>query len=159
MCPYERHQRARARAAQLFVQQPARSVPGVHRNRLAAGRRRRPGSSPTPSLSLREGAIAAWSKSQFFYPELLETVSKYFGIDMDKPWSKLSKQHQNVLLNGTGDKKIRFGYRNQYGHERWYEAPSRASSPTSSGVYEETQSAFLKGGARALHVGQAVPDV
>src|SRR5229473_2891165 len=37
---------------------------------------------PDPSLSLREGAIAAWSKSQFFYPELLETVSKYFGIDM-----------------------------------------------------------------------------
>src|SRR5256886_8698653 len=27
---------------------------------------------PDPSLSLREGAIAAWSQSQFFYPELLE---------------------------------------------------------------------------------------
>src|SRR3989442_925011 len=40
---------------------------------------------PDPSQSLRQGAIAAWSKSQFFYPELLESVSKYFGIDMDKP--------------------------------------------------------------------------
>src|SRR6266571_2271225 len=58
---------------------------------------------PDPSLSLREGAIAAWSRSQFFYPELLETVSKYFGIDMDKPWSKLTKQQRDVLLNGTGD--------------------------------------------------------
>src|ERR1700756_5668817 len=69
---------------------------------------------PDPSLSLRDGAIAAWSKSQFFYPELLETVSRYFGIDMDKPWSKLTKQQQNVLLDGTGEKKIRFGYKNQY---------------------------------------------
>src|SRR6266436_5711357 len=51
---------------------------------------------PDPSLSLREGAIAAWSRSQFFYPELLETVSKYFGIDMDKPWSKLTKPQQNI---------------------------------------------------------------
>src|SRR5207249_4257715 len=69
---------------------------------------------PDPSLSLREGAIAAWSKSQFFYPELLESVSKYFGIDMDKPWSKLPKQQRDMLLNGTGEKKIRFGYTNQY---------------------------------------------
>src|SRR5439155_27213819 len=62
---------------------------------------------PDPSLSLREGAIAAWSRSQFFYPWLLETVSKYFGIDMDKPWSKLSKQHREVLLNGTDERKTR----------------------------------------------------
>src|SRR5439155_298328 len=34
---------------------------------------------PDPSLTLRQGAIAAWSRSQFFYPELLESVSKYFG--------------------------------------------------------------------------------
>src|SRR6266702_4548145 len=99
---------------------------------------------PDPSLSLREGAIAAWSRSQFFYPELLETVSKYFEIDMDKPWSKLSKQHQNVLLNGTGDKKIRFGYRNQYGHERWYEAPFEGVVANLQRRYEETQSDFLK---------------
>ena len=99
---------------------------------------------PDPSLSLREGAIAAWSKSQFFYPELLETVSKYFGIDMDKPWSKISKQHQNVLLNGTGDKKIRFGYKNQYGHERWYEAPFEGVVANLQRRYEETQSDFLK---------------
>jgi len=99
---------------------------------------------PDPSLTLREGAIAAWSKSQFFYPELLETVSKYFGIDMDKPWSKLSKQHQNVLLNGTGDKKIRFGYKNQYGHERWYEAPFEGVVANLQRRYEETQSDFLK---------------
>src|SRR5215469_5803979 len=99
---------------------------------------------PDPSLSLREGAIAAWSKSQFFYPELLETVSKYFGIDMDKPWSKLTKQQQNVLLDGTGEKKIRFGYKNQYGHERWYEAPFEGVVANLQRRYEETQSEYLK---------------
>jgi excinuclease ABC subunit A len=99
---------------------------------------------PDPSLSLREGAIAAWSRSQFFYPELLESVSKYFGIDMDKPWSKLPKQQQNVLLNGTGDKKIRFGYKNQYGHSRWYEAPFEGVIANLQRRYEETQSEYLK---------------
>ena len=99
---------------------------------------------PDPSLSLREGAIAAWSKSQFFYPELLESVSKYFGIDMDKPWSKLPRQHREVLLNGTGEKKIRFGYKNQYGHSRWYEAPFEGVIANLQRRYEETQSEYLK---------------
>jgi len=99
---------------------------------------------PDPSLSLNEGAIAAWSKSQFFYPELLETVSKYFGIDMNKAWSKLPKQHRDVLLNGTGDKKIKFGYKNQYGHERWYEAPFEGVVANLQRRYEETQSEYLK---------------
>src|SRR5213082_645680 len=99
---------------------------------------------PDASLSLNEGAIAAWSKSQFFYPELLETVSRYFGVDMDKPWSKLPKPHRDVLLNGTGDKKIKFGYRNQYGHERWYEAPFEGVVANLQRRYEETQSEYLK---------------
>ncbi len=99
---------------------------------------------PDPSLTLSEGAIAAWSKSQFFYPELLESVSKYFGIDMDRPWSKLTRQQQTVLLNGTGDKKIRFGYKNQYGHSRWYEAPFEGVIANLQRRYEETQSEYLK---------------
>jgi excinuclease ABC subunit A len=99
---------------------------------------------PDQSLSLREGAITAWSRSQFFYPELLESVSKYFGIEMDKPWSKLTKQQQNVLLNGTGEKKIRFGYKNQYGHSRWYEAPFEGVIANLQRRYEETQSEYLK---------------
>jgi excinuclease ABC subunit A len=99
---------------------------------------------PDPALSLREGAIAAWSRSQFFYPELLESVSKFFGIDMDKPWSKLPKQQQNVLLNGTGEKKIRFGYKNQYGHARWYEAPFEGVVANLQRRYQETQSDHLK---------------
>ena len=99
---------------------------------------------PDPSLSLREGAIAAWSRSQFFYPELLESVSKYFGIDMDKPWSKLTKPQRDMLLNGTGEKKIRFGYKNQYGHSRWYEAPFEGVIANLQRRYEETQSEYLK---------------
>jgi len=99
---------------------------------------------PDPSLSLREGAIAAWSRSQFFYPELLESVSKYFGIDMDRPWSKLPKQQRDMLLKGTGEKKIRFGYKNQYGHSRWYEAPFEGVIANLQRRYDETQSEYLK---------------
>src|ERR1700674_3411922 len=99
---------------------------------------------PDPSLSLRGGVVAAWSRPQFFYPELLESVSKFFGIDMDKPWSKLTKPQRDVLLNGTGERKIRFGYKNQYGHSRWYEAPFEGVIANLQRRYQETQSDFLK---------------
>src|SRR5437773_11708843 len=63
---------------------------------------------------------------------------------MDKPWSKLTKPHQTVLLEGTGEKKIRFGYKNQYGHERWYEAPFEVVVANLQRRYEETQAEYLK---------------
>ena len=99
---------------------------------------------PDPSLSLAEGAIAPWSRSQFFYPEMLETVCDAFGIDMKKPASKLTARELDALLNGTGSKKIRFTYRNQYRVKRWYEAPFEGVLANLERRYKETESEFLK---------------
>src|SRR5207237_4275094 len=56
---------------------------------------------PDPSLSLSQGAIAPWSRSQFFYPEMLEAISDSAGIDMEVPVSKLPQKQRDLLLNGT----------------------------------------------------------
>src|SRR5438309_4065847 len=61
---------------------------------------------PDPSLSLRQRAIAAWSRSQFFYPEMLEAVCEAAGIDMDRPAGRLTPKQRDLLLNGSGRQKI-----------------------------------------------------
>src|SRR6202011_5644733 len=99
---------------------------------------------PDDSLSLRQGAIAPWSRSQFFYPELLETVCDAFGIDMDKPVSKLPAKDLDFLLDGSGSKKIRFSYRNQYRAKRHYEAPFEGVLANVQRRYDETESDYLK---------------
>ena len=99
---------------------------------------------PDASLTLRQGAIAPWSRSQFFYPELLETVCDAFGIDMDKPVSKLPAKDIDFLLDGSGSKKIRFSYRNQYRAKRWYEAPFEGVLANVQRRYDETESDYLK---------------
>ncbi len=99
---------------------------------------------PDPDLTLAEGAIAPWSKSQFFYPELLESVCRHFKIDMDKPAGRLTPKERDLLLNGTGAKKIRFTYSNQYGINRWYEAPFEGVVKNLERRYAETESEFLK---------------
>ncbi|MDQ6918260.1 MAG: excinuclease ABC subunit UvrA [Candidatus Dormibacteraeota bacterium] len=100
--------------------------------------------APDPSLSLADGAIAPWSKSNFFYPELLDAVAKHFKIDMHRPWGKLSAEHRKVLLEGTGGNKIRFTYTNQYRHKRWYEASFEGILANLSRRHNETESEFVR---------------
>jgi excinuclease ABC subunit A len=100
--------------------------------------------APDPSLSLAQGAIAPWSKSNFFYPELLEAVSDHLKIDMNKPWGKLSEEQRRLLLEGTGSKKIRFTYTNQYRHKRWYEASFEGILANLSRRHNETESEFVR---------------
>ena len=99
---------------------------------------------PNPALSLRGGAIAPWSKSQFFYPEMLEAVCEAAGIDMDAPVSELTKKQLDLLLNGSGKQKVRFGYRNQYGARRYYEATFEGVLANVQRRYDETESEFVK---------------
>jgi excinuclease ABC subunit A len=99
---------------------------------------------PDPDRTLHDGAIAPWSRSQFFYPEMLEAVARYGGIDLDKPVRELTEAQRKLLLEGTGGHKIRFGYRNQYGLKRTYEAPFEGVLANVQRRYEETDSDFLK---------------
>jgi excinuclease ABC subunit A len=99
---------------------------------------------PDRSLSLRAGAIAPWSRSQFFYPEMLEAVCESAGIDMDAPVSELSKKQLDLLLNGSGRQKVRFGYRNQYGARRHYESAFEGVLANVQRRYDETESDYVK---------------
>ncbi|MFI5915086.1 excinuclease ABC subunit UvrA [Dactylosporangium sp. NPDC051541] len=51
---------------------------------------------PDPSLSIRDGAIAAWPGA--WQGANLRSVVSGLGIDIDKPWRKLRKKDRNWLL-------------------------------------------------------------
>jgi excinuclease ABC subunit A len=99
---------------------------------------------PDPSLSLHGGAIAPWSKSQFFYPEMLEAVCEAAGIDMDAPVETLTKKQLDLLLNGSGRQKVKFGYKNQYGLRRHYESTFEGVLANVQRRYDETESEYVK---------------
>ncbi len=72
---------------------------------------------PDPALSVEEGAIAPWAN--IFNGEavkrgeipwmqyMVRAVARHFGIDLSKPFGRLPKKHQQILLYGAGDKKFR----------------------------------------------------
>ena len=65
---------------------------------------------PDPKKSVREGAIEPWAKvierSDSWTGSLLHTMAEQYGIDFDKPYEKLGKRHRELLLYGTGGKKL-----------------------------------------------------
>ncbi len=75
---------------------------------------------PNPDLSVSEGAIAPWSTARTqYFSRMLEAVADANDIDMAKPWGKLTKAQQQVLLYGTkGQVTVR--YKNRYGRSRQY---------------------------------------
>jgi len=58
---------------------------------------------PDKTKSLNEGAIYAWAtrSATTYYNDLLGSVCAAYHIDMDMPFQKLSKQHQDIILYGS----------------------------------------------------------
>ena len=70
---------------------------------------------PDQSLSINEGCIKTLSDDQdgIYYKELEVTCNKY-KIDMDKPFSKLTKKEKDIVLYGSPE-AIRFNYKTRGG--------------------------------------------
>jgi len=71
---------------------------------------------PNKELTLKQHAIAPWEPtSSQYYPQLLETICKHFGIDMEVPAKELPKDQLDKILYGSKTEKIYFRYKNDYG--------------------------------------------
>jgi excinuclease ABC subunit A len=73
---------------------------------------------PDPSLSFFQGAIpligalrgmGRWRK------HIYEGVAETLGIDLKKPWRELPREHQDWLLNGSGDRHITYSWKQRTG--------------------------------------------
>lgn len=59
---------------------------------------------PDKNLSIKGGAIYPWAKSSTdYYTDLLTSVCHSYGIDMEKPFRELPKEHQDIILYGSND--------------------------------------------------------
>lgn len=100
---------------------------------------------PDRSLTLREGALVPWNPiSSQYYPQMLEQFCLSFGIDMDTPFEKLSKEEQQLILNGSNGKTFHFHYENDFGGVRDVEVPFEGVLNNIYRRYHETNSDFTR---------------
>lgn len=65
---------------------------------------------PNPKLTLAEGAIRPWSKTTSrlsWYGRVLNAVAQEYGFSVNTPVKDLPKKYIDVILYGTGERKIK----------------------------------------------------
>ncbi|MCC3305015.1 excinuclease ABC subunit UvrA [Sneathiella sp. HT1-7] len=68
---------------------------------------------PDVTLSMRDGAIAPWSRSQTpapYYMQTLEALAKHYGFMTTEPWEEIDEEAQKAVLFGTGETKIQITF-------------------------------------------------
>ena len=102
---------------------------------------------PDKSKSLAEGAIqlSGWSnpKSDTISRMYYDALAKKYNFSLSTPWKDLSKEAQDVILNGTGAEKLEMTYDRGNGHGV-LKQPWEGVLPNVSRRYQETQSEWSK---------------
>ncbi|MEZ4359886.1 MAG: excinuclease ABC subunit UvrA [Kofleriaceae bacterium] len=78
---------------------------------------------PDATRSIRDGAVAVWGESvgkdSGWTANIVKSLAKAFKIDLDKPWNKLSDKQREVLLYGTGDKRVMVAWEGKHSTGEW----------------------------------------
>ena len=103
---------------------------------------------PNPRLTLAEGAIRPWSKTTSrisWYSRILEAVAKEYGFSTHTPVKDLSKKNLEVILHGTGEKKVHVSGELRFGDGE-YEMNTTFEGviPNLERRYRETDSDYMR---------------
>jgi excinuclease ABC subunit A len=97
-----------------------------------------------PQLSLASGTIKGWDRRNQFYFQMLQSLAKHVGFDVDRPFAKLPERVQNVILYGSGDEKIPFTYLSERGRPFVKEHVFEGIIPNLERRYRETDSVMVR---------------
>ncbi|OOE78168.1 excinuclease ABC subunit A [Salinivibrio sp. ML198] len=93
-----------------------------------------------PAVSLAGGAIRGWDRRNFYYFQMLRSLSEHYGFDLETPWQDLSGTVQDILLYGSGPKEIEFKYVNDRGDIRVRKHPFEGILNNMERRYRDTES-------------------
>ena len=63
-----------------------------------------------PDLSLAGGAVRGWDRRNQHFFQLIQSLARHYGFDIETPWSELPERVRLVLLEGSGEETIEFNY-------------------------------------------------
>jgi len=102
---------------------------------------------PDRDLSIEGGAIQAWRRGGrrliIYYKRVLRSVARHYGIDVDKPYRKLSPAIRRILMHGSGEEQVEFGYWRGGAYRRTVK-PFEGIIPNLVRRYETTRSDYTR---------------
>ena len=99
---------------------------------------------PDKNISLRQGAVVPWeNRDSVQFMEFLDALVTHYKEDIYKPFKELSEEFQDVILNGSKGKKIRF-YVERMDKKIFYEQKFEGIIPNLKRRYHETNSFYMR---------------
>jgi len=96
---------------------------------------------PDEDKSIEDGALVVWAGHRDRYHQrVLASVAEHYGIDITKPYKRLSKKHQKILLHGGDGEPIEVAYVNRWGRRRRYMSTWEGAVPFINRRHDDTDS-------------------
>ncbi|CDT91752.1 excinuclease ABC subunit UvrA [Vibrio coralliirubri] len=96
------------------------------------------------NLSIAEGAIKGWDQKNYYYFQMLTSLSEYYGFDLYAPFNSLPKKTQEIILKGSGRTEVEFKYINDRGDIRVKRHPFEGILNTLERRYRDTESSAVR---------------
>ncbi len=111
-----------------------------------------------PESSLSEGAIRGWDRRNVYYFHMLTSLADHYGFEVDTPFEKLSKKHQQAILHGSGKDEIAFSYVNDRGDVFKRKHSFEGILPNMERRYRDTESQSVREELSRYLATQPCPD-
>ncbi|TMH25882.1 MAG: excinuclease ABC subunit UvrA, partial [Betaproteobacteria bacterium] len=97
-----------------------------------------------PQLSLASGAIRGWDRRNQFYSQMLQSLARHYGFDLEKSFEQLPERVQQIVLYGSEKEKIAFQYLSERGKPVVREHAFEGIIPNLERRYRETDSVMVR---------------
>src|SRR5487761_2293425 len=97
-----------------------------------------------PDLSLASGAVRGWDRRNSHYFQLIQSLARHYGFDIEVPWTELPERVRQVLLYGSGEEAVEFRYSEGKGRGSAKRHPFEGILPNLERRYRETESATVR---------------
>ena len=97
-----------------------------------------------PHLSLAGGAVRGWDRRNDHYFNLIQSLARHYGFDIETPWTELPEHVRHVLLHGSGAEVIEFSYREDAGRRSRKRHAFEGILPNLTRRYRETESPMVR---------------
>jgi excinuclease ABC subunit A len=78
---------------------------------------------PNPDLSISEGAIEPWgerfAREEGWTTRIAGALEREMGIPLKKPWKQLTPRQREIVLFGTGEKRVQVSWSGKHGGGSW----------------------------------------
>jgi len=97
-----------------------------------------------PQLSLASGAIKGWDRRNQFYYQMLQSLARHYGFDLEREFEQLPERVQQAVLYGSDKEKIEFQYLSERGKPVQREHAFEGIIPNLERRYRETDSVMVR---------------